>query len=225
MGSNNYAEVITDTAQAHRVLADLNRLAALGRPFKVLEFNPEVDRFAISLGRESTFPSLEDVEASGIAIDGPIAKSMWSSHGDAAQALDFGNGYVGLCYESDGLSYVAIANDDQRTELAANGTSDERKKKFGHDAHPSINEQNTHTTEEMESPEFRARVETFKMVVLRAAVVLGENKGVFWQAIHELALEFLEADKGEEHADQYLKALRDYEEWAFRKGLAPAQNR
>jgi len=110
MGSNNYAEVITDTAQAQKVLADLNRLAVQGRAFKVLEFNPDTDRFTISLGRESNFPSLEDVEAGGIAIDGPIAKSMWSSHGDAAQAIDFGNGYVGLFYESDGLGYMAIPN-------------------------------------------------------------------------------------------------------------------
>jgi hypothetical protein len=110
MGSNNYAEVITDTAQAQKVLADLNRLAVQGRAFKVLEFNPDTDRFTISLGRESNFPSLEDVEAGGIAIDGPIAKSMWSSHGDAAQAIDFVNGYVGLFYESDRLGYMAIPN-------------------------------------------------------------------------------------------------------------------
>jgi hypothetical protein len=100
-----------------------------------------------------------------------------------------------------------------------------RKKKFEHDAHPSISEQNTYTTEEMESQEFRARVKTFKSMVLRAAVVLDENMGVLWQALHELAYEFLEADKGEEHAGQYVKALKGYEEWSFKKGLAPGQDR
>jgi hypothetical protein len=85
MGSNNYAEVITDTAQAQKVLADLNRLAVQGRAFKVLEFNPDTDRFTISLGRESNFPSLQPVEEDGATLDGPIAKARWSSHGDAAQ--------------------------------------------------------------------------------------------------------------------------------------------
>jgi hypothetical protein len=107
MGSNNYAEVITDTAQAQKVLADLNRLAVQGRAFKVLEFNPDTDRFAIYGGRESNFPTLDHVEQGGAAIEGP---TLSSKLGDAAQAIDFGNGYVGLFYESDGLGYMAIPN-------------------------------------------------------------------------------------------------------------------
>jgi hypothetical protein len=62
MGSNNYSEVMTDMAKAQKVTADLNSLAAQGRTFTLLEFNPDKDRFAISCGRESNFPTLQDVE-------------------------------------------------------------------------------------------------------------------------------------------------------------------
>jgi hypothetical protein len=107
MASNNYAEVITDPIEAREVVADFKRLAAQGSTFTVLEFNPDTDRFEISLGRESNFPTLLDVEAGGVAIDGA---TLSSKLGDAAQAIDFGNGYVGLLYESDGLGYMAIPN-------------------------------------------------------------------------------------------------------------------
>jgi hypothetical protein len=107
MASNNYAEVITDPIEARQVVADFKRLAALGWTFKVLEFNPDTDRFAIYGGRESNFPTLLDVEAGGVAIDGA---TLSSKLGDAAQAIDFGNGYIGLFYESDGLGSMAIPN-------------------------------------------------------------------------------------------------------------------
>jgi hypothetical protein len=94
-------------------------------------------------------------------------------------------------------------------------------RKFGHEAHPSVTQENTYTDNEMRSSEFRERVARFKTEVLRASLELNEDTGVFWQAIHEVAWEFLIADKGEAHATQYLKALQVYEEWAFKKGLAP----
>jgi hypothetical protein len=56
---------------------------------------------------------------------------------------------------------------------------------------------------------------------VRASLELHEDKGVFWQAIDELAWEFLKADKGEAHGARYLKALQVSTEWAFKKGLAP----
>ena len=105
MASNNYAAVIEDTAQAQKVLADLNDVAVQGQAFKVLEFNPDTDRFDISGGRESNFPTLDVVEESGTAIDGP---TLLSKLADVAQAIDFGNGHVGLFYASDGLRYIAI---------------------------------------------------------------------------------------------------------------------
>jgi hypothetical protein len=43
MGSNNYAEVITDLTKARQVLADFERLAAHGSTFTLLEFDPDVD--------------------------------------------------------------------------------------------------------------------------------------------------------------------------------------
>lgn len=108
MASNNYAEVITDVVHAQKVLADLNQLAAQGQPFKVLKFNPDTDRFAIFGGRESNFPTFDVVEESGTAIEGP---TLLSKLGKAAQAINFGNGHVGVFYESDGLCYMAIPND------------------------------------------------------------------------------------------------------------------
>lgn len=109
---------------------------------------------------------------------------------------------------------------------AETGMSEEElKKKFGYEARPSINERSTYTMEEMESREFRERVETFKAAVLRAATALDQDRGVLWQALHEVALGLLEADKGKEHADQYVRALKAYEEWSFKKGLAPGQDR
>ena len=123
MGSNNYAEVITDSAQAQKVLADLKGLAAQGRAFKVLKFNPDTDRFTISLRRESNLPTLEDVELDGTAIDGP---TLSSKLGDAARAIDFGNGYVGLFYESDGLGYMAILNPLDHRRYGQSGTVTER---------------------------------------------------------------------------------------------------
>jgi hypothetical protein len=89
-----------------------------GQAFKVLKFDPDTDRFDISGGRESNFPSLDYVEDVGTAIAGP---TLSSKLGDAAQAIDFGNGHVGLCYESDGLRYMAIP--DGKTKTRKNSDS------------------------------------------------------------------------------------------------------
>ena len=67
MEYNNYAEVITDSAQAQKVLADLKGLAAQGRAFKVLKFNPDTDRFTDLWPSDGSRinPTLEDVELDG----------------------------------------------------------------------------------------------------------------------------------------------------------------
>ena len=108
MGSNNYAEVITDPIKARQVVAEFEQIAAGGCKFAVLKFNPDVDRFAISLGRESNFPTLQDVELDGANLEGSAAKTLWSRHGDTVKAVDFGNGYFGLFFELGGLGYMAI---------------------------------------------------------------------------------------------------------------------
>jgi hypothetical protein len=69
MGSNNYAEVITDSTKPQQVVAGFESMAAQGSSFKVLQFNPELDRFNISCWRESNFPTLLDVEESGTTMD------------------------------------------------------------------------------------------------------------------------------------------------------------
>jgi hypothetical protein len=110
MASNNFAAIITDPIRAQQVLADFKRLADQGSTFKLLEFNPDVDRFPIFGGRESNFPCLQDVEEAGATVDAPTAQALWSSHGDATEAVDFGNGFVGLFCEADGRGYMAIPN-------------------------------------------------------------------------------------------------------------------
>ena len=107
MASNNYAEEITDRIDAEQVLAKFERLATVGRPFKALEFNPDTDRFAISLGRESNLPPYPEVEHCGETLDSQTAKSMWSSR-DAVQPVSFGNGLVGLICECDGRHSMVI---------------------------------------------------------------------------------------------------------------------
>jgi hypothetical protein len=110
MGSNNYAEVITDRIEAERVLAIFERLATVGRPFKVLEFNPGTGCFAISLGRESNLPPYPDVEDCGETRDGQTAKTMWRSR-DAVQAVSFGNRLVGLICEGDRRYWMVVPAD------------------------------------------------------------------------------------------------------------------
>jgi hypothetical protein len=107
MASNNYAEVITDRIEAEQVLAMFERLVTLGRTFKALEFNPDTDRFAISLERESNLPPYPEVEHCGETLDGQTAKAMWRSR-DAVQAVSFGNGLLGLICECDGRHSMII---------------------------------------------------------------------------------------------------------------------
>lgn len=107
MASNNYAEEITDRIKAEQVLATFERLATMGRTFKVLEFNPDTDRFAISCGRESNLPPYPEVEDCGETRDGQTAKAMWRSRDDI-QAVSFGNGLVGLICKCDGRYWMLI---------------------------------------------------------------------------------------------------------------------
>ncbi len=108
MASNNYAEVITDSTEAQQVVAKFESMAEQGYGFKVLQFNPELDRFNVSCRRESNYPTLLDVEASGTTMDGAAVAALWKSNARTVQAIDFGNTYRGLYYESHDRSYIAI---------------------------------------------------------------------------------------------------------------------
>jgi hypothetical protein len=110
VASNNYAEVINDLGKSRRVLADFKRLATEGSTFRVFKFNPDTDRFAISGGRESNFPTLADIEQGGTAIDGA---TLLAKLGDATEAIDFGNGHFGVFYESDGLGHIVVRSTDE----------------------------------------------------------------------------------------------------------------
>jgi hypothetical protein len=110
MASNNYAEEITDRMKAEQVLETFERLATMGRTFKVLEFNPDADRFAISGGRESNLPPYPEVEDCGDTRDGQTAKAMWRSR-DGVQAVSFGNGLAGLICKCDGRHWMLITAD------------------------------------------------------------------------------------------------------------------
>lgn len=107
MPSNNYAEVITDSTEAQRVLADLESMATQGSSFKVMKFNPDVDQF-VSCAGVSNYPTLIDVEACGTTMDCSAALTLWHENSDTLASINFGNGYFGLYYESGGRSYIAI---------------------------------------------------------------------------------------------------------------------
>jgi len=100
MASNNYAEVITDTVEARKVLAAFEGLVQLGRQFKSLEFNPDADPFAISCGREPNLPPHPDVEDGGATLTPKNARALWKNR-ETVEAVSFGNGLVGLLCESD----------------------------------------------------------------------------------------------------------------------------
>jgi hypothetical protein len=113
MPSNNYAEVITDSAEARRVLAELESMAAQGSSFIVRQFNPEVDQFEISCWRVSNYPTLIDVEVGGKAMDGAAATALWNANADTLKSINFGNGHFGLFSESEGRCYVAVPDREQ----------------------------------------------------------------------------------------------------------------
>lgn len=107
MASNNYAEVITDSTEAQQVVAKFESMAEQGYSFKVLQFNPELDRFKV-YGGYSNYPALDDVEASGTTMDGAAVVALWKTNAGTVQAINFGNTYRGLYYESHDRSYIAI---------------------------------------------------------------------------------------------------------------------
>ena len=113
MASNNYGEVITDSTEAQRVLAELETMAAQGSRFIVMQFNPEVDRFKIYGGRESNIPNLIDVEAYGTTMDAATVTTLWKANADTLAFINFG-GDFGLYYESEGCCYIAVPDCEQR---------------------------------------------------------------------------------------------------------------
>ncbi len=109
MASNNYAEVITDSSDAQRILAELESMAAQGSDFIVMQFNPDLDQFDSCVG-VSNYPTLIDVESCGEPMDGDTALTLWHENTDTIWSIDFGNGFIGLYYESKGRCYIAIAD-------------------------------------------------------------------------------------------------------------------
>ena len=107
MASNNYAEVITDSTKAQQVVAKFESMAEQGYSFKVLQFDPELDRFKVC-GGYSNYPTLDDVGASGTTMDGAAVMALWKSNACTVQAINFGNTYRGLYYESHDRSHIAI---------------------------------------------------------------------------------------------------------------------
>ena len=113
MPSNNYAEVITDSAEAQRVLAELESMAAQGSSFIVMQFNPDVDRFEISCWRESNYLTLIDVEARGAKMGGAAVAALWNANAATLKSINFGNGHLGLYYESEGRCHIAVPDREQ----------------------------------------------------------------------------------------------------------------
>jgi LPS-assembly lipoprotein len=86
--------------------------------------------------------------------------------------------------------------------------------KFGANAHPSVNESNTHTDGELLSPGFREGVGRLKLAIRLAALAQGDlDIGTLWAALHEVAVETLESDKGKEQAEVYWSKIREFADW------------
>jgi hypothetical protein len=82
----------------------------------------------------------------------------------------------------------------------------------------------THSDEELMSPEFRAGVEALKMAIRIASVAQGDlDIGTYWVALHELGREILLADKGEEEAEMYSAKLMEFSEWQFARAGFPLE--
>jgi hypothetical protein len=113
LASNNYAEVIIDSTEADWVVAEFEGMAVRGCSFKILQFDPARDQFEVSCWQESNFPTLLDVEAGGTIMDGTAAATLWSMNAGTVEAVNFGNGYFGLYYESEGRGYLAIREGEQ----------------------------------------------------------------------------------------------------------------
>lgn len=41
-------------------------------------------------------------------MDGATATALWNANADTLESINFGNGYFGLFYQSEGRSYIAI---------------------------------------------------------------------------------------------------------------------
>ena len=108
MASNNYAEIVTSSSDEHRILANFENMAARGCSFRVMRFNPQVDRFELSCWRVSNFPALPDVEAGGATISGCAASMLWKSSVGTLEAINFGNGYFGVFFLLGDWHFIAI---------------------------------------------------------------------------------------------------------------------
>ena len=109
--------------------------------------------------------------------------------------------------------------DSETTRACRQVLKERRETKKTEDVHPSINEGNTYTEEEMTTPQFRSRVARVKSELVRLSLDLDEDIGVIWEAFHEFTSDILLADKGEEHAAEYMRCLKMYEKWDLRQEL------
>lgn len=101
---------------------------------------------------------------------------------------------------------------------------DNKAGKFGpFGAHPSVNEESTHTDEELLSPEFRSGVEKLKLSIRLAAAAHAAARGgdldigTLWAALHEVAPETREDARGEEQAEMYWSKLQEFSDWQMQQ--------
>jgi hypothetical protein len=109
--------------------------------------------------------------------------------------------------------------DSEMTRVCRQVLKERRETPEPEDVHPSVTDGNTYTEEEMITPQFRSRVMRVKRELVRLSLGLDEDIGVFWEAFHEFTSDILLADKGEEHAAEYMRCLKMYEKWDLRQGL------
>lgn len=96
--------------------------------------------------------------------------------------------------------------------------------KFGANAHPTINESNTHTDDELLSSGFRESVERVKLAIRMAALIEDPDIGTFWVALHEVAVETLRADKGTKQAEIYWSKIQEFADWQLTQPVNGSKN-
>lgn len=96
--------------------------------------------------------------------------------------------------------------------------------KWGVPVRASVNETNTHTDEELQSPEFRGGVKRLKLALRFAVRELAGDVGTAWTALHETAAEILEVDKGKEQAEIYLAKIQEFSNWQMTQPVNGSKN-
>ena len=110
MLSNNYAMPISGESERQEVLSFFESHQQQGKKFCVLPFNAKTDRFEDSIG-SSNFPTFLDVENSPLGFITTTPKWEDVNGCVGIEAIDFGNGNLGVHFMTGGVDFMVIRED------------------------------------------------------------------------------------------------------------------